>query len=163
MEYLRTHVGWDVQMFFDAHGRLTPSEGCPADARHRGLQTDLSRRSIGPEHAPNMRRVRANGTTPIAIGEIMSGYFEVLPMVARPGIDYMRCSPQHIGGITEAKKIAAIGEPHDVAAYHGPGDIGTIGAAASAHVGMSIPNYGIQEWTPHPENRARGHAPGADL
>jgi mannonate dehydratase len=31
------------------------------------------------------------------------------------------------------------------------GNLGTIGAAASAHVGMSIPNYGIQEWTPHPE------------
>ena len=36
-------------------------------------------------------------------------------------------------------------------AYHGPGDVGPIGAAASAHVGMAIPNFGIQEWTPHPE------------
>jgi mannonate dehydratase len=36
-------------------------------------------------------------------------------------------------------------------AYHGPGDVGPIGAAANAHVGMAIPNFGIQEWTPHPE------------
>ena len=152
MEHLRTHVGWDVQMFFDAHGRLTPSEAARLMHDIEPYKLIYLEDPIGPEHAPSMRRVRAGGTTPIAIGEIMSSRFEVLPMIIDQSIDYMRCSPQHIGGITEAKKIAAIGEPHDVrTAYHGPGDIGTIGAAASAHVGMSIPNFGIQEWTPHPE------------
>jgi mannonate dehydratase len=73
-------------------------------------------------------------------------------MIVEQTIDYMRCSPQHVGGITEAKKLAAMGEPFDVrTAYHGPGDVGPIGAAASAHVGMAIPNFGIQEWTAHPE------------
>ena len=73
-------------------------------------------------------------------------------MIVEQTIDYMRCSPMHVGGITEAKKLAAIGELYDVrTAYHGPGDVGPIGAAANAHVGMAIPNFGIQEWTPHPE------------
>src|SRR5438270_122215 len=42
-------------------------------------------------------------------------------------------------------------EPYLRTADHGPGDVGPIGAAASAQVGMAIPNFGIQEWTPHPE------------
>jgi mannonate dehydratase len=52
----------------------------------------------------------------------------------------------HIGGITEGKQLAAIAEPFGIrTAFHGPGDVGPIGAAASAHVGLAIPNFGIQE------------------
>jgi mannonate dehydratase len=82
----------------------------------------------------------------------VSSKYEILPMIVEQTIDYMRCSPIHIGGITEGKKLAAIGEPYEVrTAYHGPGDVSPIGAAASAHVGMAIPNFGIQEWVRHPD------------
>jgi mannonate dehydratase len=151
-EYLRVHVGWDMNLFHDAHGRLTPSEAARLLRDLEPYKLMYLEDPIGPEHAQSMRRVREGGTTPIAIGEIMSSRYEVLPMIVEQTIDYMRCSPQHVGGITEAKKLAAMGEPYDVrTAYHGPGDVGPIGAAASAHVGMAIPNFGIQEWTVHPE------------
>src|SRR5262245_32067767 len=97
-----------------------------------------------------MRVVRAASTTPLGIGEIISSKEQILPMVVEQTIDYMRCSPMHIGGITEGKKLAALAEPFEIkTAFHGPGDVGPIGAAASAHVGMAIPNFGIQEWVRH--------------
>ncbi len=151
-DYLRVHVGWDVNLFHDSHGRLTPSEAARLIHELDPYKLMYLEDPIGPEHAQSMRRVRAGGTTPIAIGEIVSSKYEILPMIVEQTIDYMRCSPMHIGGITEAKKLAAIGEPYDVkTAFHGPGDVGPIGAAASAHIGMAIPNFGIQEWTPHPD------------
>ena len=94
----------------------------------------------------------AASAMPPSPGEIVSSRYEILPMIVEQTIDYMRCSPIHIGGITEGKKLAAIGEPYEVrTAYHGPGDVSPIGAAASAHVGMAIPNFGIQEWVRHPD------------
>ena len=151
-DYLRRKVGWDVQLFHDAHGRLTPTEAARLLRELEPYKLLYLEDPIGPEHAPSMRRVREAGTTPIAIGEIVSSRYEILPMIVEQTIDYMRCSPIHIGGITEAKKLAAIGEPYEVrTAYHGPGDVSPIGAAASAHVGMAIPNFGIQEWVRHPD------------
>ena len=151
-DYLRSHIGWDVNLFHDAHGRLTPSEAARLIRELDPYKLMYLEDPIGPEHAASMRRVRQGGTTPIAIGEIISSRYEILPMIVEQTIDYMRCSPMHVGGITEAKKLAAIGEAYDVrTAYHGPGDVGPIGAAANAHVGMAIPNFGIQEWMPHPE------------
>ena len=76
----------------------------------------------------------------------------LLLLITEQLIDYMRAGPPHLGGITEAKKVAALAEPFKVkTAYHGPGDISPIGNAASVHVGLSIPNFGVQEWTGYPE------------
>lgn len=52
----------------------------------------------------------------------------------------------HIGGLTEARKIAAIGEAFQVkTAWHGPGDISPIGHAANVHLDVSLTNFGVQE------------------
>ena len=121
-DYLRRTVGWDVQLLHDAHGRLTPIEAARLLRELEPYKLLYLEDPIGPEHAPSMRRVREAGTTPIAIGEIVSSRYEILPMIVEQTIDYMRCSPIHIGGITEGKKLAAIGEPYEVrTAYHGPG------------------------------------------
>jgi mannonate dehydratase len=151
-EHLRSALGPAPQLFHDAHGRLSPIQAARLAKDLEPYKLMFLEDPIGPEHAPSMRLVRAASTTPLGIGEIVSSMYEILPMVVEQTIDYMRCSPMHIGGITAAKKLAAIGEPHGVrTAFHGPGDVGPIGAAASAHIGMAIPNFGIQEWVRHPE------------
>lgn len=151
-EYLRANVGGEPVLFHDAHGRFTPTEAARLLRDLEPYQLLYLEDPIGPENAKAMARVRSGGTTPIAIGEIISSKYEILPMITEQTIDYMRCSPMHIGGITEAKKLAAIGEPFDVrTAFHGPGDVSPLGAAASAHIGMSIQNFGVQEWANHPE------------
>lgn len=151
-EHLRARLGPELELFHDAHGRLTPIQAARLAKDLEPYKLLFLEDPIGPEHAPSMRLVRAASTTPLGIGEIISSAYEILPLVVEQTIDYMRCSPQHIGGITAGKKLAAIGEPHGVkTAFHGPGDVSPIGAAASAHVGMAIPNFGIQEWVRHPE------------
>ncbi|HEX2500383.1 MAG TPA: enolase C-terminal domain-like protein, partial [Methylomirabilota bacterium] len=104
-DHLRSTVGWDVQLFHDAHGRLTPTEAARLLRELEPYKLLYLEDPIGPEHAAAMRRVREAGTTPIAIGEIVSSKYEILPMIVEQTIDYMRCSPIHIGGITEGKKL----------------------------------------------------------
>lgn len=150
--YLRDTAGWNVQLLHDAHGRLTPIEAARLAKDLEPFKLMFLEDPIGPEHFASMGLVRQASTTPIAIGEVISSKHQILPMITGQTIDYMRCSPIHIGGITEAKKLAAIAEPFEIkTAFHGPGDVSPIGDAASVHVDMAIQNFGIQEWIYHPE------------
>ncbi len=150
--YLREHVGWDVQLLHDAHGRLTPIEAARLAKDLEPFKLMFLEDPIGPEHSASMQLVRQASTTPIAIGEIISSIHEILPMITAQTIDYMRCAPLHIGGITPAKKLAALAEPFEIkTAFHGPGDISPIGDAAAVHVDMAIQNFGIQEWVRQPD------------
>jgi len=150
-EVVRQRAGWDVQLLHDAHGRLTPIEAAQLAKELEPFKLMFLEDPIGSEHASAMGLVRAASTTPLAIGETISSVDQILPMVINRSIDYMRCSPIHIGGITPAKKLAAIAEPFEVlTAFHGPGDIGPVGDAASVHIDLAIQNFGIQEWVEHP-------------
>jgi mannonate dehydratase len=150
--YLREKVGWNIQLTHDAHGRLTPIEAARLAKDLEPYKLMFLEDPIGPENSRSMRIVREASTTPIAIGEVISSKYEILPMVIEQTIDYMRCSPIHIGGITEAKKLAALAEPFEVkTAFHGPGDVSPIGTAAAVHVDLAIHNFGLQESIRHPE------------
>ncbi len=150
--YLREKVGWNIQLTHDAHGRLTPIEAARLAKDLEPFKLLFLEDPIGPENSRSMRMVREASTTPIAIGEVISSKYEILPMIIEQTIDYMRCSPIHIGGITEAKKLAALAEPFEVkTAFHGPGDVSPIGNAAAVHIDLAIHNFGLQESVRHPE------------
>jgi mannonate dehydratase len=90
--------------------------------------------------------IRQHSTTPIAMGELFHSRYDALPLFTEQLIDFIRCDLTHIGGITEAKKIAAIAEPFQIkTAWHGPGDIAPMAHSANVHVDVSIPNFGVQE------------------
>jgi L-alanine-DL-glutamate epimerase-like enolase superfamily enzyme len=64
--------------------------------------------------------------------------------VEREWIDYARVDLCLAGGITEAKKIAAMCETHHVKlAVHNP--LGPVSTAACLHLNLSCPNFGVQE------------------
>jgi len=80
------------------------------------------------------------------MGELFHTRWECLPLITEQLIDFIRCDLGHIGGLTEAKKIAAIAESYYVqTAWHGPGDIAPITHAANVHLDVAIPNFGVQE------------------
>ena len=58
----------------------------------------------------------------------------------------MRIDLAHCGGLTEARKIAAIAESYQVqTAFHGPPDCAPITHAANVHLDLAISNFGVQE------------------
>ena len=78
-----------------------------------------------PSITESFRLVRNASTTPLAMGELFHTKYECLPLFTEQLIDFIRCDLGHIGGITEAKKIAILAEPYSIqTAWHGPGDIG---------------------------------------
>jgi mannonate dehydratase len=86
------------------------------------------------------------------MGELFHTKYDCLPLFTEQLIDFIRCDLTHIGGVTEAKKIAALAEPFQIkTAWHGPGDIAPMAHSANVHVDVSIPNFGIQEMVFFPD------------
>jgi mannonate dehydratase len=145
-EHLRAAVGEEVHLLHDVHERLTPVEACRLARDLESARLFFLEDPLRPEHAPSFRLLRQASSTPIAMGELYTSKYECLPVVTEQLVDFIRCDLGHIGGLTEARKIAAICEPYQVmTAWHGPGDIGPPTHAANVHLDCAIPNFGVQE------------------
>jgi mannonate dehydratase len=150
--HLRDKLGDEIELFHDVHERLTPIQAarlaCELEPFHLFFLEDCLR----PEHKESFRVIRQHTTTPLAMGELFHTKWECLPLITEQLIDFIRCDLGHIGGITEAKKIAAVAECYQVqTAWHGPGDIGPAMHAANVHVDLAVPNFGVQEMVVFPE------------
>jgi mannonate dehydratase len=82
------------------------------------------------------------------MGELFSNVNEYLPLIQGRLIDFIRVHVSTIGGITPARKLAALCEYFGVrTAWHGPGDVSPVGHAANVHLDVACYNFGIQEET----------------
>ena len=151
-EHLRSALPEEVELLHDVHERLNPIQAARLAKELEQYRLFFLEDPLRPEHKESFRLVRNASTTPIAMGELFHTKYDCLPLITEQLIDFIRCDIGHIGGITEARKIAAIAEPFQVqTAWHGPGDIGPATHAANVHVDVSIPNFGVQEMVFFPD------------
>lgn len=106
---------------------------------------------IRPESADAMARVADRIAVPIATGERFSTIYEFQALLSRNALEYVRVDVALCGGITGAKKVAAMAEAHNVQVVpHNP--LSPIGLAACLQVAAAIPNFAIQEYATGFEN-----------
>jgi mannonate dehydratase len=144
--HLRDKLGEEIGLLHDAHERLDPVQAArlakDLEPYHLFYLEDVLR----PEYKESFRLVREHSTTPLAMGELFNTLWDCVPLIKEQLIDFIRCDLGHIGGITNARKVAALAEAFQVqTAWHGPADIGPPTHAANVHVDISIPNFGVQE------------------
>jgi len=153
--HLRRELGEEVELFHDVHERLTPIEAARLARELEPYHLLFLEDPLRPEHKESFRVIRGHTVTPLGMGELSHSKWDCLPLITEQLIDYIRCDLAHIGGVTEARKIAAVAECYGVkTAWHGPGDISPLAHAANAHLDLAIPNFGVQEWVaPWPELR----------
>lgn len=151
-EHLRDKVGFDLHLMHDVHERLTPIQAAQLAKDLEPARLFFLEDPLRPEHKESFKLIRQHSTTPLAMGELFNTRWDCLPLISGQLIDYIRCGIIHAGGITELKKIAAVAESYNVkTAWHGPPDISPIGHAASVHVNLAVPNFGVQEYCAFPE------------
>jgi mannonate dehydratase len=102
------------------------------------------------ENQEALRLVRQHTTTPLAIGEIFNTIWDFKDIIRDQLIDYVRGAVTHMGGITSLKKTLDYAAMYQIkSGMHGPTDISPVGMAAAMHLGLSIHNFGIQEYMKH--------------
>jgi len=145
--HLRKKLGEDVGLLHDVHERITPSQAIGLAKALEPYDLFYYEDPLPPEHMDTFRLIRQQSSIPIAMGEVFVGPWEGLNLITEHLIDYVRHDLVHCGGITTGKKVATMCEPYGIlTAWHGPGNISPIAHMANAHVSLSVPNFGIQEY-----------------
>ncbi len=146
-EFLRSELGEEVELLHDAHSRLHPPDALILAKALEPYRLFFLEDIVAPEDAGWLRRVRDRCATPLAIGELFTSAAAVAPLAAERLFDFLRVHVSFVGGITPALKLAAVCEAFGIrTAWHGPGDLSPVGAAANAHLGLAVRNFGVQEW-----------------
>jgi len=150
--HLRATLGEEVELIHDVHEKLGPVEAARLAKELEPYHLFFLEDPLRPEYKESFRLIRRHSTTPLAMGELFNTLWDCVDLIKEQLIDFIRCDLGHIGGITHARKIAALAEAFQVkTAWHGPADVGPPTHAANVHVDISIPNFGIQEMVFFPE------------
>ena len=152
----REALGWDVHLLHDVHHRLTPIEAARLGKDLEPYRPFWIEDATPAEDQEAFRLIRQHTTTPLAVGEIFSSVWDCKALIENRLIDYIRATVLHAGGITHMRQIASLADLHQIrTGCHGATDLSPVTTAAALHLGLAIPNFGIQEYMRHtPETDA---------
>ncbi|WP_323847436.1 D-mannonate dehydratase ManD [Microbulbifer magnicolonia] len=146
----REKLGGDIHLLHDVHHRLTPIEAARLAKDLEPYRLFWLEDAVPAEHQANFRQIRAHSTTPLAVGEVFNSIWDCKQLIEEQLIDYIRASVLHAGGITHLRRIANLADLYKVrTGCHGATDLSPVTMAAALHFGISIPNFGIQEYMQH--------------
>jgi mannonate dehydratase len=118
-EHIRSTIGWDIELLHDVHERIPPIMGVDLAKEVEQYKLFFLEDLFAPEDNDYFRMVRQQTATPIAMGELYNSPHEIIPMVKDRLIDFMRVHISQIGGLTPARKLAALCEAFNVrTAWH---------------------------------------------
>jgi mannonate dehydratase len=146
MEHIRAKLGKEVKLIHDVHEHLTPTAAVEFARRMEPYRMFFVEDILPPELIQWYRNIKQVTSTPMAMGEIFTNPQEWVPMISERLIDFVRCRISTVGGITPARKIAALCETFGVrTAWQEGGDNDPVNFAAACHIDVSSSAFGIQE------------------
>jgi mannonate dehydratase len=145
-EYLRAKLGDEVELLHDVHERVALPQAVQLCKELEKYRPFFIEDPVPPEENDHFRIIRQQCATPLAMGELFNTQHEYVPLIANRLIDYIRIHISQIGGLSVARKVAALAEFFGVkTAWHGPGDCSPVGHAAGLALELATHNFGIHE------------------
>lgn len=145
-EHLRSTLGSEVELLHDVHERITPSQAVSLCKELEKYHLFFLEDPLPPEEKDHFRLIRQQSSIPIAMGELFNTQHEYVPLIAERLIDFIRIHISQIGGLSMARKVAALAEFFGVkTAWHGPSDCSPVGHAAGLALELASHNFGIHE------------------
>lgn len=142
---LREAVGWGADIMVDFHGR--PASVALARDFIRAIEPSrpmFVEEPLPPEDMDGLAHLTATQPVPVAAGERLVGRVAFSEALRRRAFHIAQPDICHVGGLLEARKIAALCETHGIGvAPHNP--LGPIAGVAALHFGIATPNFIIQE------------------
>jgi mannonate dehydratase len=144
----RKELGSEIELLHDVHERVPPRLAVQFAKDMEQFRLFYLEDALSPENIDYFKQIRANCTTPIAMGELFNNPHEWNMLIRDGLIDFIRVHVSQAGGLTPARKIASLAEAFQVrTAWHGPGDVSPIGHCANVTLDVTCSNFGVQEWT----------------
>ncbi len=151
---MRDAVGDDVDIMVDCHARPSPAMGLKFGKALDPYGLYFFEEPCWPEYLDGLAAINAALTTPVATGERLTSLTAFRDLFAKRGCEICQLDITHCGGLTAARRIAALSDAYGIAlAPHNPQ--GPVSTAASLEFGFSQPGYIICE-TVHADVPYRG-------
>jgi mannonate dehydratase len=145
-ERIRTRFGDELELLHDIHERVPPILAIQLVKDVEKFKPFFMEDPFAPEDVGYFKQLRQQTSTPLAMGELFNNPNEYVSLISERLIDFIRIHISQIGGLTPARKVAALCEFFGVrTAWHGPGDVSPVGHACNIHLDLAVPNFGIQE------------------
>jgi len=144
VEAVRGAVGPNVDLMIDAHGRFSP--GSAIAIAHELERYDLFwlEEPCDPENAASLAMVGRNIRTRLATGERCTSRAAMAGLLETHEVDVLQPDIIHVGGIMEAKKIAAMADAYYIpVSFHNP--FGPVATAAAIQLDACTTNFVMQE------------------
>ena len=146
---VREAVGDHADLLFGTHGQFTPSGAIRLARRLEAHDPLWLEEPTPPENQDAMAEVARATSIPVSTGERLTTKYEFQRVLETGAASILQPALGRVGGIWEAKKIAAMAEPHYALMaphlYAGP-----IEAAANIQLCAATPNFlileGIHRW-----------------
>lgn len=142
----REAAGNDMDICLEIHRRLDVAESIALARGIEEFHPYFFEDPIKPDNIDTMGVLASQIPIAIATGERFISIQDFAMLFARNGAQFARISVCAIGGLTPAKKIAAMAEAFGVKVVpHNPGNLSPISTAACVQLAASIQNFALQE------------------
>ena len=141
---MRDAVGPNIDIMVDCHARPSPRMGIQFAKALEPYDLYFFEEPCWPESVEDIAMVQRSVKTPIATGERLVTQHAFRDLLERRACSVLQPDITHCGGLSEARRIAAMAEAYRVAlAPHNPQ--GPVSTAASLEFGFATPSYIICE------------------
>jgi galactonate dehydratase len=141
---MRDAVGEGVDIMVDCHARPSPRMGLVFAQALEPYGLYFFEEPCWPEYVDGIAAVQQAVRTPIATGERLTSLHAFRELLDKRAASILQPDITHCGGLTAARRIAAMAEAHGVSlAPHNPQ--GPVSTAASLQLGFAAPGYLICE------------------
>lgn len=141
----REAVGNEVDLCIEIHRRLTPTEAVQLGNGIEQYHPFFYEDPVTPDNFDEMAYVADKISIPIATGERFSSPWEFEMALSRNSVQYVRPDLCLVGGITGARKVAALAEARHVGVVpHNP--LSPVSTAACLQIAATAPNFALQEY-----------------
>ncbi len=141
---MREAVGPEIDIMVDCHARPSPRMGMRFAKALDPYGLYFFEEPCWPESIDDIALIQRAVTTPIATGERLVTQYAFRELLEKRACSVIQPDITHCGGLSEARRIAAMAESYRVAvAPHNPQ--GPVSTAASLELGFSLPSYAICE------------------
>jgi galactonate dehydratase len=141
---MREAVGDGIDIMVDCHARPSPAMGLRFAKALEPYGLYFFEEPCWPETLDDIARIQRAVSTPIATGERLVSQHAFRELLEKRACSVLQPDITHCGGLSEARRIAAMAEAYRVAlAPHNPQ--GPVSTATSLEFGFATPSYVICE------------------